>query len=50
MDTKKAASDYFEALYLKKHPGKFDPQRAALLKRLKKRKANTHGKQAKNSR
>lgn len=38
MDTKKAASDYFEAQYLKKHPKKFDSQRAAMLKLLKKRK------------
>lgn len=31
-------SAYFEGLYLKKHPNKFDPQRAALLRRLKKKK------------
>ena len=33
-----AKSNYFEAIYLKKHPKKFDAQRAALLKRLKARK------------
>lgn len=38
MDSKKAASDYFEAIYLKNHPKKFDSQRAAMLKRLKNRK------------
>ena len=34
----KAVSDMFEARYLQSHPKKFDAQRAALLKRLKKKK------------
>ena len=34
----KAVSDMFEARYLQAHPKKFDSQRAALLKRLGKKK------------
>jgi len=37
-DKETNTSSYFEALYLKRHPKKFDPKRAALLKRLKNKK------------
>lgn len=38
MASSKQVSDMFEARYLQKHPKKFDAQRAALLRRLKKKK------------
>lgn len=37
----KALSDLFEARYLKAHPKKYDAQRAALLRKLKKKKKLT---------